>query len=262
MNKPQSSGELKSNEGWSPHLYDEKHSFVCRLARDMIEALQPTGGMRVLDVGCGTGHLTHQIAECGAQVLGIDSSATMIKRAQLQFPSLEFRLQDEHHFKTEQPFDAIFSNAALHWIHTPNHVVECLSKALTQKGRLVVEFGGDGNISCLTQAIQNAHTDLQGHQRNHPWYFPSIAEFTTILSEHGLETTHAKLTAQPTQLAGNEGRRDWVRMFGSHWLDHLAPSQHEPFLERIEENARPTLYDGQAWHADYRRLRVVAIKVE
>ena len=205
MNKPQSSGKLKSNEGWSPRLYDEKHSFVWRLAGDMIEALQPTTGMRVLDVGCGTGHLTNQIAERGAQVLGIDSSATMIKQAQLQFPTLEFRLQDAHHFENEQPFDAIFSNAALHWIHTPHHVVECLSKALTPKGGLVVEFGGDGNISWLTQAIQNAYADLQGHQRHHPWYFPSIAEFTTILSEHGLETTHATLTDRPTQLAGNEG---------------------------------------------------------
>ena len=115
------SSDLNHGDNWNPDLDDQKHSFVWRLAEDLIEVLQPKNKMRVLDVGCGTGQLTHQIALRGAQVLGMDSSATMIVQAKQQYPTLDFRKQDAHRFYDEQPFDAVFSNAALHWIRSPRH---------------------------------------------------------------------------------------------------------------------------------------------
>ena len=107
------------------------------------------------------------------------------------------------------------------------HVTACLSKVLKPRGKLVVEFGGSGNIRRLTQAIHKAYADLLGRTRNHPWYFPSIPEFTAILAAHGLETIQATITDRPTELIGDYGLRDWVRMFGSHWLDDLNPEQEK-----------------------------------
>jgi len=138
---------------WNPEFYDARHSFVWQRGADLIDLLDPQTEERILDLGCGTGHLTAQIAARGAEVMGIDSSAEMIEEARKHYPALEFRVADARDFSLGQPVDAVFSNAALHWIQPAERVVSCVWKALKPGGRFVAEFGGKGQRAEISQRV-------------------------------------------------------------------------------------------------------------
>jgi SAM-dependent methyltransferase len=160
----------------------------------------------------------------------------------------------------DEPFDAVFSNATLHWIKEPKKVVSGIAKALRGGGRFVAEFGGKGNIGELMAAIAHAwaRVALPGPTPD-PWYYPSIAEYSGLLEQHGLEATYTTLFDRPTPLEdGERGLRNWLNMFGGSFLDKLAPEQREQALTAVEEEARATLLRNGQWVLDYRRLRVVA----
>lgn len=256
-----SSVEQSGDDQWSPKLYDNKHSFVWKFGASVIELLSPKSGERILDVGCGTGQLTAQIAELGSSVVGLDNSPAMIDEARRLFPEIEFQLADAHEFRVEDPFDGVFSNAALHWINKPEKVAACISNALKPKGRMAVEFGGHGNVYQLTSAIEAATHSFLSQVLPHPWYFPSIAEFSSLLERHGMEVTQAALIDRPTALEDKDGLRNWVRMFGQHWLTQIPLDQHQRFLEEVESTAKPQLFRDSVWYADYRRIRVLARKL-
>ncbi|MEZ6125493.1 MAG: methyltransferase domain-containing protein [Planctomycetaceae bacterium] len=253
------SGQIDDN--WAPKLYDEKHSFVWKLGSSVIELLNPLPGERILDVGCGTGQLTAKIAETEATVIGIDHSPAMIDEARRLFPDIDFQLADAHDLSFDQPFDGVFSNAALHWISDPEKVARSISQALKPGGRMAVEFGGQGNVSFLAQAIESASQEFLGERLSHPWYFPGIAAFATLLEQHGIEVTQAAMIDRPTPLEGSDGLQNWVRMFGQHWLTRISAEQHGLFLQRVEALARPILFRDSTWFADYRRIRVLAKKI-
>jgi trans-aconitate methyltransferase len=126
---------MADSQRWDPQLYDSKHSFVTHFGGDLLPLLDPQPGDRILDLGCGTGHLSAQIAASGAAVVGIDHSPDMIAQAQATYPDLTFIEADAANFTFEQPFDAVFSNAALHWIPTPERVIACVWQALKPGGR-------------------------------------------------------------------------------------------------------------------------------
>lgn len=248
------------SDPWKPGLYDEKHSFVWKLGSSVVELLAPQPGQRILDVGCGTGQLTAQIVETGAKVVGLDNSPAMIEEARRLFPQIEFREADAHDFDVPEPFDAVFSNAALHWIKDPDRVMASIARALKSQGRVAVEFGGRGNVRFVVEALEKATRTILGEAVAHPWYFPTIAEFAALLERHQLEATYAALIDRPTPLEGEEGLRNWVRMFGPHWLSRVPPERHEEFFRSVEAHARLMLYRDEVWHADYRRIRVLAQK--
>ena len=253
--------QLPDDDQWEPALYDDKHSFVWKLGASVIELLGPKSGERILDLGCGTGQLTAQIAETGATVVGLDNSPAMIDEARRLYPDLDFQLGDAHDFEFDEPFDGVFSNAALHWTTEPNKVVNCIGQSLKSSGRMAVEFGGHGNVRHLAHAIESACEVLTGTRLRHPWYFPSIVKFGTVLEQHGLEVTQAAMIDRPTPLEGDEGLRNWVRMFGQHWLTQVSPEQHEDFFVEVEKAAQPNLLRDSVWHADYRRIRIEARKI-
>lgn len=255
-----STSQPTSEEKWNPSLYLDKHSFVWELGAPLIELLAPNENERILDIGCGTGQLTAELASSGARVVGLDQSAAMISDAQASFPSVEFLVGDAESFSVNARFNAVFSNAAFHWLQAPKKAVECVSKALMSGGRFVAEFGGVGNVAALTSSIQNAFETQVGVAKPHPWYFPSIAEFTNLLESNGFETTYAGLIDRPTELVGSDGLRNWIQMFGQHWLNDIPESDYDSFFEAVEENARPKLFRNGKWFADYRRIRVRAVK--
>src|SRR6185503_16789135 len=143
---------MGADKQWDASLYDEKHSFVWKYGEEVVELLAPKYGERVLDLGCGTGHLTNKIAASGAIVVGIDVSADMIEQARTLYPGLSFEIADGTKFHFADPFDAVFSNAALHWIEEQDRVTDCIARALKPGGRFVAEFGGKDN----TQKIKGA----------------------------------------------------------------------------------------------------------
>jgi trans-aconitate methyltransferase len=248
---------------WNAGLYDDKHSFVWKMAAGVMDLLEAKPDERILDLGCGTGHLTSQIAEKGAKVLGVDRSATMVQQAREKYPALQFEVMDAREISFAEPFDAIFSNATLHWIKEPEKVIAGIAAALKPGGRFVAEFGGKGNTKQLLAALGRAwrKLGLPGHPPE-PWYYPSIAEYSGLLEKNGLEVTYATLFDRPTPLEdGERGLQNWLKMFGSALLEKQSTEEQSRLLATVEEEARPALFQNGTWTMDYRRLRLVAKKL-
>jgi len=243
------------SDAWDPALYG-RHGFVHRLAAGLVDVLDPRPGERVLDVGCGTGQLTRAIADRGAGVVGIDASPAMIEEARRSHPGLDLRVMDVREARFDAPFDAVFSNATLHWVRPPESAAARMFEALRPGGRLVAEFGGEGNVRRVLAAAEAADRSLGDVL--HANYFPSVAGYSAVLRAAGFEIVAAELYDRPTPLEGPEGLRGWIRMFRPAVLKRVPDA--ERFFEAMEAAARPELFRDGVWHADYRRLRVVARK--
>ncbi len=246
------------NDRWNAGLYDAKHAFVWKHAASLLQLLDPLPGELILDLGCGTGHLTAQLAEAGAKVAGIDSSPAMIEQARRAYPQLHFAVADALDFTVPEPLDAVFSNAVLHWVKEPERVIACVRTALKPGGRFVAEFGGRGNVQRIIAVLAEVARANGLGDWVHPWYYPSIAEYAAVLEQGGLELTFATLFDRPTPLEGAAGLRHWVEMFINDLVIQIPSEGREDFLRQVEERLRPDLYREETWHADYRRLRVVA----
>ena len=248
---------------WDAGLYDDQYSFVWKYGAELIALLAPRPGERILDLGSGTGHLTARIAELGATVIGLDSSSAMVEQAQRHYPDLEFVVGDGADFHFPEAFDAVFSNATLHWVTRAAGAAKCIAAALKPGGRLVAELGGKGNVQAITTAIQRARAvvGLPDRPDLSPWYYPSIAEYATLLEQHGLSVVEARLFNRPTPLdGGEEGLRNWLHMFAESYFAEVPASQRETVLAEIERHLRPEWYRDATWIADYRRLRLIALK--
>jgi trans-aconitate methyltransferase len=247
-------------QAWDAGLYDGRHAFVWKHGASLVELLAPRPGKRILDLGCGTGHLTAAIAEAGATVVGLDPSADMLQQARAAYPRLEFVQADARDFAFAEPFDAVFSNAVLHWVRPPEAPARRVRDALKPGGRFVAEFGGRGNVRAVVAALQAAGERLGLRLDGPHWYFPSVGEYASLLEAGGLEVKSAALFDRPTPLEGPDGLQGWVRMFGGLVLKAVPAGRRDEFLRAVEDAARPDLYRDGGWFADYRRLRVVAVR--
>lgn len=239
---------------WDAGLYESDHGFVWKYGAALIPLLNPKPGERILDLGCGTGQLTAEIAGAGAETLGIDSSPDMIGQARQNYPKLKFQLADARTFVVDEPFDAVFSNAALHWIPDARPVVQSIHRALKPGGRLVAEFGGKGNTAQVMTALE----EVGARDPLSTFYYPSVGEYATLLESEGFEVRFSTLFDRPTELEDPiRGLELWLRMFLKKSLAGLP----DTVFRQIEDTLRPSLfYDGK-WHIDYRRLRIIAIKL-
>jgi trans-aconitate methyltransferase len=245
---------------WNPALYQQKHSFVFEYGKDVLALLEPQGGERILDIGCGTGQLTKSIADSGATVVGFDASPAMIDSARLNYPDIEFLVADAAEFSFAEPFDAVFSNAALHWVRRAEDAVKCISDALKNDGRLVAEFGGQGNGASVSEAIRQTVKEMLNLEVNHPWYFPSIGQYATLLEKYKLQVSNAWLFDRPTKLDGDTGMRNWIKMFCGSMFQEVPEGLKDEALNHIESKLKSKLYIDGSWFVDYRRLRIVARK--
>jgi trans-aconitate methyltransferase len=242
---------------WDAECYESRFSFVWNHGAALIDLLDPKPGETVLDLGCGTGHLSHQIAERGATVVGLDSAPPMVAQARINYPQLRFILGGGESFALPEPIDAVFSNAALHWMTDAAAVVKNVHAALRPGGRFVGEFGGKGNVARIIAAVRE-----ETGSSAIPWYYPSVGEYATLLEAHGFRVHSAFHFDRMTALEGARGMEDWLEMFGEKLLALIPAEQRAPARARILERLRPELFRDGIWYADYVRLRFVASRVE
>jgi trans-aconitate 2-methyltransferase len=254
--------EDRESYPWDAGRYDDQHAFVWKHGESLIELLAPQPGEAILDLGCGTGHLTAQLAAAGASVVGIDSSTEMIAAARRSYADIRFEIADALQLTYDQRFHAMFSNAALHWIKDAERVVQGIYHALKPGGRFVAEFGGKGNVQAILVALRNALQAVGCGLVESPWFFPSVGEYASLLERIGLEVTFARLFDRPTPMEGPDGIRHWVEMFGAHFLSRVPKERREPFFQHVEKELLPVLHRQGSWFVDYRRLQVVAWRRE
>ncbi len=238
---------------WNASTYQDQYSYVWQHGKSLLALLKPQAGEHILDLGCGPGQLTEQIAASGAAVIGLDSDPAMIAQAQTNYPDVTFQVADAASFQLSEPVDAVLSNAVLHWVTQAEPAAHCIAAALKPGGRFVAEFGGKGNVQSILTALEK----VSGRSLN-PWYFPSLGEYATLLESTGLEVVYANLFDRPTPL-GESGLAGWLEMFGQRFFADFSAEDWSEMIKAVEA-AAPQLYQNEEWVADYRRLRMIAIK--
>ena len=248
---------------WNPTLYNDRHSFVYAYGESLVALLAPQPHERILDLGCGTGELTQNIHEKCGSVIGMDKSLEMVHKARVNFPHIEFRQGNAAQFAFDTPFDAIFSNATLHWVHPPKEAIKCMYGALKKGGRMVVEFGGKGNVGRIVQELVFV-LEQRGHGNRkalNPWYFPTIGEYASELENEGFRVLSARHYDRPTELVDSQsGIIDWIIMFGSAFMEGLETKEMKTVAAGVQSRVKEDLFHDGKWYADYKRIRVVAKK--
>ncbi|MBT9329730.1 class I SAM-dependent methyltransferase [Paracidobacterium acidisoli] len=249
---------MTQTQTWNAAQYAQTGRFVADLAGGVFDLLDPQPGEHILDLGCGDGALTEKIAATGASVAGVDASPSMIAAAQAR--GLTARVLSAESLDYKEEFDAVFSNAALHWMRDQDAVLRGVRQALRPGGRFVAEFGGHGNIAAVRVALRAAlgHQELNAEEAEHN-YFPTAESYAARLERNGFRVESIGLIARPTLLPVS-GMRGWLETFRRGVLDRLPEQERERVLLESVELLRPVLCDDRGqWTADYVRLRFKAI---
>jgi SAM-dependent methyltransferase len=241
---------------WNADDYDRNARFVSDLGQPVFDLLAPMAGERILDLGCGDGALTEKLAATGAVVVGIDASPEFVAAAKAR--GIDARSVDARELPFTAEFDAVFTNAALHWIREVDAVLAGVRRALRDDGRFVGEFGGHGCVAAICTALQ-AVCRRRGVEATMPWHFPSVERFTARLVANGFRPVSVQLIPRPTPLPS--GMSAWLRTFARPAFDLLPESEREPALDEAVDLLRWSLCDEEGhWVADYTRLRFAAVR--
>lgn len=241
---------------WDPDRYATHAAFVPALGAPVVELLAVQPGERVLDLGCGDGALTEQLVERGADVVGVDASPAMVERASAR--GLDARVVDGASLPFDREFDAVFSNAALHWMRDADAVLAGVARALRPGGRFVAEMGGHGCVAAVRVALVSvlARRGVDGASRD-PWYFPTVEDYGRRLERAGFAIGSIALIPRPTLLPGDV--RDWLDVFAGSFLDGLDGAERALVRDEVVALLAPALRDEAGrWTADYVRLRFAA----
>lgn len=211
-----------------------------------------------LSWGCGTGALTAELAELCEKIVGVDGSQNMINKAREEFGDIEFKVCDALALPFEKEFDVVFSNAVFHWISDHDALLKNIHKALKPQGLLVCEFGASGNIATIENAFAKACNSL-GYGYEAKFNFPTAEDFGNLLEKNGFIIDRIYDYDRPTVLKdGEQGLVNWMKQFFVSELEMMPEQVQIMIFEKVEELARETLWNGEEWIADYRRLRAIA----
>ena len=243
---------------WNADIYERNARFVSDLGLAVVSLLDPQPSERILDLGCGDGVLSAKLQELRCTVVGIDPSFDFVQAAVTR--GVDARLGDARSLAFDVEFDAVFSNAVLHWIPESQMVADGVFRSLKPGGRFVGEFGGHGNIAAImTSLVATLRFRGVELEQNLGWYYPTPNEYRTVLKKAGFNINSIELIPRPTPLpTGMEG---WLRTFRGSYLRDKLGNQAENALQEVIENLRFALCDSTGnWTADYVRLRFDAVK--
>jgi len=243
---------------WDPERYARNARFVTELGAPVVDLLAPRAGERILDLGCGDGVLTAKLASMGCHVIGVDASAPQIDAARKL--DLDARIMNGEALDFDCEFDAVFSNAALHWMSNPAKVIAGVRRALKAHGRFVAEFGGHGCVAKIRKALVEAlnRRGAKGEAAS-LWYFPTVEDYTQQLIHGGFVVSYIALIPRPTPLPGDI--TGWLETFAESFTTTLPPAERPSYVAEVREALRPELCDAEGkWTADYVRLRFAANK--
>jgi trans-aconitate methyltransferase len=245
---------------WNSTRYAENARFVSDLGQPVLDLLSPEPGERILDLGCGDGALTAKLVAIGAEVVGVDASPDMVAASKIR--GLNAHVADGYSLTFDDEFDAVFSNAALHWMkRDPDAVIKSVHRALKTGGRFVAEMGGFGNVAAITIALCATldQFGIASPSSFNPWYFPTADEYRERLERAGFQVEDIELIPRPTPLP--TGVRGWLETFAIPFTKALSADQHSAFLDAVTDKLRLALCDYKNnWTADYVRLRFLAVK--
>jgi trans-aconitate methyltransferase len=240
---------------WSATGYAADAGFVPVLGTAVAELLAAQAGERILDLGCGDGVLTARLQASGATLVGVDASPELVAAAAER--GVQAQVIDGHALPFEAEFDAVFSNAALHWMREPDAVIEGVRRALKPGGRFVGEFGGHGNVAAIVTALRAALYANDAGEPEFAWFFPTAEEYAQKLQAHGFMVETIALIPRQTRLPTGIG--GWLRTFVNPFLSGVDDATRKRVLADTETLLRPALCDADGrWSADYVRLRFVA----
>jgi len=242
---------------WNTTDYQQHASYVSQLGGDVIKVLAPQPGEKILDIGCGDGEIGVLLNQLGCSVIGIDSSESLVATARDR--GVEAYVKDAHDIDFNTQFEAVFSNAALHWMLAPKELLEAIARALKPGGRFVAEMGGHGNIATVCAVLSEVLAEVEVNFADiNPWFFPTVEQYDRLLKDAGFDVEYIELIKRPTELPTD--LRGWMDTFTGEILKDLSPENQEFVLEETtkrcaEKFRRP---DGK-WEVDYVRLRFKAI---
>ena len=250
---------MSRTTNWNPVTYARDARFVADLGKPLLELLAPKKGEGVMDLGCGDGALTEKIAQ-GVSVIGADTSFAQARAAQER--GLPIVVVDGHHLCFKRRFDAVFTNAAIHWMQRPEKIVQEVWLSLKTAGRFIGEFGAKGNVETVRSAL---HKGLRRRGIDplalDPWYFPTAEDFSKLLIKANFTVRSIEIIERPTQLPG--GLLDWLEIFAQPFTNAIEKNQRRSFLNEVCERSETALRDAnERWTLDYVRLRFAAVKLE
>ena len=246
---------------WNADLYDGRHGFVSQYGKSLLEYIPADKSLSVLDLGCGTGTLTKELSLRAGEVQGVDASDEMIRRARELYPGVEFEVADALSLKWEDRWDIVFSNAVFHWISRQDLLLKSIRRVLKKGGKLVCEFGAKGNIGHIEEAFSRA-LSAEGHVYKSPFCFPAPEDYARLLAAEGFAVEELSDYDRPTPLEdGEKGLENWMRQFFAGHLEGMSPDACIRLFRKVEQELKPFLWDGVQWVADYRRMRVIAVKL-